>query len=934
MFRQVILKSSFRLITILSILAGWVAMQLPATKVLAQTGPTPTPLPTTVPGLTISPGVAPGGAPLADTGVFDITLAKLGYNDRVLYSPVGTTEYYFSLPVNWVPAQGGYVDLNLQYQVSTRVTNVVGSGNVEILLNRNLLKTYYFNGSGVAQLHLEIPPEYILTGDNPSLNRLQINFVDATECEDLIESTLIVKNTSLIHLAYTARPMVIDLAQFPKPLYYQQSFFPQQARFVLPAAASAGDLQAAASIAARLGKLTAGDLPLQFSTAAEIPPAALQSEHLIAVGRPEDNELIRNLDLPLPLGERQYQLSSEMPSAVTTKQEFTVVLKVKNTLTAPASLEVEDRWPVGANIMGCADQCIQLSPNVLEWKIASLAPGQEVSQSVRVQLDPNVFELGDVAVHTASLRDNTGKVLNVDTLSAGVSLEEGSQKVASPEKGRYFFVNGSLGVPESDGVIQEMQSPWGDRQTVLVVTGLSEEAVHKAGVGLGSDTILKGAFGTYAVVQATTPLTSTTQGAEVSDITLEQLGNTDEMLSVFYDQKDYPFSIPRGWQLTEDTLLGLHFAHGAALNTMEASLEIYLNDTPVYSIKLNETNVENTWNSVPLPQRLFRSGNNTLSFVLSGVFDRCMNEKFARGMWVTIFKDSFLHLPHLTGPTDFSLADYPAPFSDSYGLAQVAFLLPEKSSFAETEAMLRLAYVMGSAAGSNSFMPEVRVGGEPDEQSLRDKQLIAIGLPTQNRYIAAANATLPLSFIPGSDEIRQTIGNVIYQLPPGLSVGLIQLLSSPWDANQAMLAITGTTAEGIQWASDALINANLADQMNGNLVIGLRPGEINSIDTRKATAVPGAGDLLGMLTNLTTPQPGTTHTPVPTSVPVPTATPTAVAIAESAPPAVSALPVAQGQSYVSLPVFGRQPAWLLLILVASILVVAVAIVIYMRQTRS
>jgi len=264
----------------------------------------------------------------------------------------------------------------------------------------------------------------------------------------------------------------------------------------------------------------------------------------------------------------------------------------------------------------------------------------------------------------------------------------------------------------------------------------------------------------------------------------------------------------------------------------------------------------------------------------------------------------------------------------------VAFLLPEKSSLVEIEAMLRWANLMGGAAGSDSFMPEVIVGGEPDQSNLRGKQLVAIGRMTQNPYIAAANASLPLSFIPGSDDIRQTIGNVVYQLPPGLSVGLLQLLNSPWDANQAMLVHTGTTDEGVKWVSDALVDPLLVDQLYGNLVIGLRPGEIIAIDTRGKEAIPGAGDLLGMLTNRSTPRPGVTNTPVPTNALAPTATPTAVTIAESSVPTVSALPVLQTRSYLSLPVLGRQPAWLLFILVVSVLVVAVAIVIYWRQSKS
>jgi hypothetical protein len=377
-------------------------------------------------------------------------------------------------------------------------------------------------------------------------------------------------------------------------------------------------------------------------------------------------------------------------------------------------------------------------------------------------------------------------------------------------------------------------------------------------------------------------------------------------------------------------MLALHFAHGAALNTMDASLEIALNNTPVYSIRLNELNVEDTWNSVPLPNNIFTAGRNTISFTLSGLFDRCIDEKFARGLWVTIFKDSFLHLPHLANVSGFDLTDFPVPFSEGYGLTDLTFLMPEESTASEIEGLLKLAYNLGGTSGSNSFVPRVKAGGTPAEQELSGAQLIAIGRPTANQHIAAANDLMPLPFVPGTDEIQQSMGNVIYRLPTGVSLGLVQLLSSPWDPKRALLAITGTTDEAVKWAVDALVNDNLDIDLSGNLVIGLRPDTFESFDTREPLPTPSQGDLLSQLTARMTPE-ATTAAPTPTTVP--TLAPTPVAAMVTPAPALPAAMPSIGGSYVEVPGFGLQPIWLLIILGVSGLIVLIAIFLYIRQSK-
>jgi len=86
---------------------------------------------------------------------------------------------------------------------------------------------------------------------------------------------------------------------------------------------------------------------------------------------------------------------------------------------------------------------------------------------------------------------------------------------------------------------------------------------------------------------------------------------------------------------------------------------------------------------------------------------------------------------------------------------------------------------------------------------------------------------------------------VVFRLPPGLDLGLVQLISSPWNEAHAFVAVTGTTDDGVRRAATVLAERHWA--LKGNLAL-IKDGEVTAIDTRGlmrsglatvvATAVP------------------------------------------------------------------------------------------------
>ena len=388
---------------------------------------------------------------------FDITLEELGYTEQLLWGPIAKVEYEFGLPADWEPQPGSYLELDLEYAVSGQ--EGYAPALLEVQLNENILHTESFETPSGLQLRVHIPPDTLRLSEHKYVNDLQLSLEVYAECEQALLTSLTVQTSSSLHFVYAERPLLLDLAHYPKPVYQWRSFRPNQARFVLPAEPNETDIQTAVMVAATLGELTGDRLAFTASFSSDLTPTARQEEHFLVIGQPESNLLIRRLDLPLPLVKRRLALHSEMPATVVPGQTFSCTLTVKNTSSLSRELVLEDRWLPDITLLACRGECEEIAPNVIRWDIGRLGAGQEIATVLQVRLEPLTLPRESVE-HTASLLDEYGNVINVDTLTATVGTVDRGQTVASdPEKGQYFFAHDGRGIAEGDGLIQEIVSP-------------------------------------------------------------------------------------------------------------------------------------------------------------------------------------------------------------------------------------------------------------------------------------------------------------------------------------------------------------------------------------------------------------------------------------------------------------------------------------------
>jgi uncharacterized repeat protein (TIGR01451 family) len=858
---------------------------------------------------------------------FQITFSELGYGERTLSSPASNVQYTLRLPEDWRLLEGSYLDLDFSYAYTQIESLPPFFGELSIVVDEQTQYILPIEEPLLEHTHLRVPlPPDLMNAPPNNVHTVQLLLDAGYLCEVPHKAQLIAHSTSFLFLNYQQVPLTVDLADYPRP-FYQRAFEPDTIRFALATEPTSTELAGALAIAARLGDLTNNRLIISTTTDLEwldrLEAGDPLGEHLVIVGRPETQRLLFALNemeaLHVSFRQRQMGLTSQGPTVVAPGNLFTYTLTVTNTAQRTVSdLLLVDRLPRQAQFVSCEPACTveREESSQVRWLLNRLSP-RKTARFTLVLSSTGILD-NLVTENTATLLNGEGEPVNVDTLTTTLSPSSTQTNLRSSvrDKSNYFFVWNGQAMAEGDGIVQEIISPWDSNRAILIVAGLNDQAVYKASQALSSATEFPGMSGPVALVsQVRAPAPSPTE-LLVTDLTFADLGYGNRTISGGSGQSiGYTFFLPASWRLTDDSYVELSFRHSQLIDYEASSLTVLLNNELLASIPLTEESTHKGTLRVKLLASTAAPGqNNRLALRVDlSPLDVCSGN--SADLWLTVSRDSYLHLDHQEQDRQrLNLDHYPYPFNADPYLSDVLITLPAGFRPADWQMALRLAAALGNAAGGSALAPMVTLDHPEAVDALSDYHVIALGRPSANPWIERVNAQLPQPFRPGFDEIEQRIDDVVFRLPPGLSLGFIQLIPSPWNEARAFLAITGTNDESVEEALDVLIYQLWT--LDGDLAL-VRDGEVNTIDTRGLTTY-------GMATAVAT--------VVPEMAPVVTAT---TALTQSAPGPMPMIPgPTPGISGSPGPTRASRPRWLMpLVGVNGLMIIAILAVAFWRARR-
>jgi hypothetical protein len=419
--------------------------------------------------------------------------------------------------------------------------------------------------------------------------------------------------------------------------------------------------------------------------------------------------------------------------------------------------------------------------------------------------------------------------------------------------GQQILGYGAQEISPEDGILQLAQSEVNPNNSYLVVTGNTDEGVLRAANALTQASPSLGLKGSVSVIESIyTPETNEDELVQV--FTLEDLGIRE---SIFYgigtQSTEFSFFIPGNWDIKEGTALVMNYAHSTQISPGNSTVTIELNRKPVGSLPLEENATGELQVIVPINPEDFNPGdNNRLTFnIVMDIDFECVD--YDSGVaWIRIRETSTLQIPHDVRESGTETPFIVDPFFHLLDDSAVLFSLPTEPSSQEILTLLRFSQLYGALSPQGVYKFKVNMESEPNTDQFRDYDIVAIGLPTQNPMIQLVNDSLTQPFLEGTDTLKQEVGNITYRLTPDFSVGVIQVITSPWNINRGVSVISGTTEEALEWSMDVFTDEELIYELWGDVsfIQGDQIESIRSIDTTRSTLELVITDLTGQDTDL------------------------------------------------------------------------------------
>lgn len=399
---------------------------------------------------------------------------------------------------------------------------------------------------------------------------------------------------------------------------------------------------------------------------------------------------------------------------------------------------------------------------------------------------------------------------------------------------------------EDDGVVAMVNSPWATSRVVLIVSGNSDAGMVKAAQAVTTGLLRPNTASNLAVVKQVETIAK--PATIPADQTLADLGyNRDILERLGVSTASYNFYIPPGQVVSSDAFFELVMGHSALLDYERSGLVILLNNQPIGSVRFTDVTASTANNiiQIPIPPAAILTGNNRLD-VTAALYPiyNCSAPNFS-DLYAVIWPESRLHLPlqpaQPQASTAISLDYYPAPFTYDSTLGNLAFILPESDLVAWRSA-INLAGFLGDRAGGALSVPKAFFANNVAEEDLANYNLVVVGRPSQLPVVGAMNDALPMSFAEGSDVAQERNMQVIFSIPPTAPVGYVELLPSPWNEGNTVLAALGNTSQGVTWSGAALVDSTLRSRLSGNFA-AVTDQQVVTADTRLSTTPPGGTDV-------------------------------------------------------------------------------------------
>ncbi|PWH11784.1 MAG: hypothetical protein DDG60_16540 [Anaerolineae bacterium] len=542
--------------------------------------------------------------------------------------------------------------------------------------------------------------------------------------------------------------------------------------------------------------------------------------------------------------------------------------------TITSSLVIRD-----SSTIDLRHQTIPLQPNLTTFPRPFYQPGSILpSQTIIVVPDaPSEAELRAAMLVSAGLGALTGGNLQYRLiplsqaaafqntpadfiligLPGSLSILEQVQLPYSAKEGGWLLE----GITPEDGLLQLAVSPWNPNHLALVVSANSEVGLIKAAQALSTGKLVATGRPDVSVISQVNP--AILNESVPQDQTLFSLGYENTTLGGFegtYAAYFFPASADQ--VLSLGGYVDMVVSSTNLLDAEKSGMTVFLNGRFLGSLRFTGDAEQVTTTRLQILPGMLRRGNNLLEVYsdLIPIYD-CFSPDLSSNA-VVISGLTNIHLPvtsqQIELGTLINLGDFPSLFSTDRSLGDLAFVLARNDP-AGWEMASKLAFFIGRSASIPVANLQAVYADVVSDEIRQKHNLIMVGRPSRLPLMTEINAQLPAPFDLDTEQAVQPALLVNYRLLPGVNVGYLQLLASPWQPTNALLLVSGNSEAGVPMAAETLLTPARLSQLSGNFAI-IYNEQVLTTDTRLGPTKEALGAQLPVAMTVT-PAPSTVALP-------------------------------------------------------------------------
>ena len=376
----------------------------------------------------------------------------------------------------------------------------------------------------------------------------------------------------------------------------------------------------------------------------------------------------------------------------------------------------------------------------------------------------------------------------------------------------------------------------GDDHTLLI-TSSDDDCLMEAAMLLADETRVSQENGsvTYVSKDASQVMKEALSYSDSNSVyTLTSLaGGGLSYIGPFHQEQNIYLPFSGGYILSGSGKIDLNFRYSENLDFDRSLITVYWGDTPVASKKLSRENAGSDTLSFTLPEDVVgkNAGSLKIAFDLE-LPDVFCTPRMDEMPWAYVAETSTFYLPvGKTGTLSFD--NIPTPFELNSRFNDLTVVIPDDITSAELDTLGQVIALYGADITSYGSI-EVEHSGQFDSENA-DRNLIVLGTYQDNSLLRSLNNSLSFRYAEDGSKFASNSSQILSD-DYASRIGVMQLLSSPYGENRAILAVCTTGDAAMTQIQSYLRQDDNQSSLSGDAVVFDTDGKISTYQFLTAAA--------------------------------------------------------------------------------------------------